>query len=207
MAFMTNLFGPSQPVTLRVLPAQDGTAWVDADKNGKIDDGDAYVVLQGRNSSGPVEFKQLQQAVQGSASDAEVAKKLGDFEGTDLVNGAMCFDMVSTFKQKQTFENKAGEVTLTLTPDENAPETDVQSQTETANGTLKLVRDADGVLRWEFPEPPAPPPPPEGAVTEATLVERDGVLHWLFPGEVPNDGDKIIGNADNAAENLLGKRS
>jgi len=206
MAFMTNMFGPSQPVTLRVLPAQDGTAWVDADRNGTIDDGDAYVVLQGRVDTKQVDFQQLQATVKSSASDAEVAARMGPYEGTDLINGPMCFDMVSTFKQTQTFENKAGEITLTLTPNEEAPDSPVQSQTQTEYGTISLVKDQDGVLRWQFPEPPAPPPPPEGAVTEATLVERDGILHWLFPGEVPADGDKVIGNADTAAENLS-KRS
>jgi hypothetical protein len=202
MAFLANILGPSQPVTLRVLPAQDGTAWVDADKNGKIDDGDAYLVLEGREGSPQVDFQRLQSVVTAPQNDAEVAAQLGDYEGTSIVNGSMCFDMVSTFRQTQTFENNNGEVTLTLTPNSEEKESPVQSQAETGIGTISLVKDKDGVLRWEFPEPPAPPPPPEGAVKEATLVERDGILHWLWPGEVPADGDKIMGTPDTIEENL-----
>lgn len=211
MAFLANILGPKQPVTLRVLTSQENTAWVDADNNGKIDDGDAYLVLEKRDGSEYVDFKDLKQALEGKGpqSDKQVCDELarqyhepeGTFAGTSIVNGSMCFDMVSTFKQSQEFKSENGEITLTLTPTEN--DTNIQGQATTAHGNISLVKGEDGVLRWQFPEPAPPPPPPENAVKEATLVERDGVLHWLFPGEVPNDGDKIIGNPDTAADNLL----
>ncbi len=151
-------------------------------------------MLEKRDGSEYVDFKDLKQALEGKGpqSDKQVCDELarqyhepeGTFAGTSIVNGSMCFDMVSTFKQSQEFKSENGEITLTLTPTEN--DTNIQGQATTAHGN-----------------PAPPPPPPENAVKEATLVERDGVLHWLFPGEVPNDGDKIIGNPDTAADNLL----
>ncbi|MBI3924004.1 MAG: hypothetical protein HY319_00535 [Armatimonadetes bacterium] len=214
---LSNIFGPQGPQRFQLLPSSDGAAWIDVDKNGRIDESDAYVSLKTPQGSENLDFADLMGVLKArpQATGAEVAADLGrlykeeGFQGTGVVNGGMCFDMLSEYRQKQTFELQGGKVFYTLEPDPNAPVQAYEEPAPSQEGTtqVSLVRDEDGVLRWKFPEPEAPPPLPPGAVTEATCVDRDGVLHWLFPGDVPEPGDTIIGNTDNFAENLAKRHS
>lgn len=203
MSSLTNLFGPQGPQRFPVLPATDGRAGLDADGNGAIDEGDAFLSLEGGQGQEYVDFQDLRQVLQGRTGEVPAEAVVADLDksyggagltGMAVINGSMNFDMISEYRQKQTFQVEGNQVFYTLTPDEQARY--AKAGEPVPEGEIRLVRDEHGVLRWETPEPPAPEPPAEGAVTEATLVERNGILHWLFPGEVPQAGDKIRGGAD-----------
>lgn len=203
MSSISNVFGPQGPQRFPVLPSSDGRAGLDTDGNGTIDDGDAYLSLKGTQGTEYVDFQDLQKALQGRTGQVPAEAVVADLDksyggagltGMGVISGSMNFDMLSDYRQKQTFDVEGSQLFYTLTPDENAPYEKVSGPVP--DGEIRLVRDEDGVLRWQTPEPPEPEPMPEGAVTEATLVERDGVLHWLFPGEVPQPGDQIRGNTD-----------
>jgi len=187
----SSIFGNQEPVRYEILN-KDGEAWLDVDRDSKIDDGDAYLTLNTAEHAEYVDFKDLKKVLAGSGpmSSEQLLQVLGeqygepDFQATGIVNGSMCFDMISVYRQKQTFEEKDGRLFLTLTPDPDAP-------------FQKYV-------------PPAPEPEPAvdpDALTEATCVERDGILHWLYPGEKLAPGDKVIGNTDNFVDNLTKRQA
>lgn len=198
MSSISNLFGPQGPQRYPVLASADGRAGLDADGSGVIDESDAYLTVNGERGQGYVEFQDLQKALEGRTGPVPAEAVVADLDktyggagltGMSVLNGNLCFDMISEYRQKQGFEVEGNQVFYTLTPDPDAPF--AKAGDPVPEGQVRLIRDEDGLLRWQYPEPPAPPPPAEGAVTEVTLVERDGILHWLFPGEVPEPGDKI----------------
>jgi len=189
------------------------------DRDGLIDENDAYLKLH--TQKGPEWLSQEDlmsalktlQADQKPVSDKAVVEQLKEqysdpsLVGLEIVNGSLNFEPLSTYRHQQTFHINGDQLEYTLQFDPTAP-LEKLADGRVVEGRLDsgatLVRNEDGVLLWEFPEPEAPPAPPENAVTVATLVERDGILHWLFPGEVPLEGDKIRGDADSSPEQLLG---
>ncbi|MBT9582877.1 hypothetical protein IV102_05980 [bacterium] len=187
------LTGNTTPQTYP-LRDKEGTAWVDVDKNGRIDDSDAYLTLETEKGAEYLDLKDVRQALQSLSKEGkpvsggelvdQLKKQYDDSTllGLGVVNGSFCFDMISTYRHQQTFSMRGEEVEYTLEFDPTLP-------TET----------------YQPAPPPEEAPLPQGAVSEPTCVDRDGILHWLFPGEVPQAGDKVIGNTENFAENL-GKR-
>ena len=212
------LTGNTSPQTYP-LRSREGVASIDVDRNGQIDESDAYLRLQTQQGPELLDHDDLlavlktlrahQQPTDAPAVVAQLREKYGDTSLVDLeiVNGAFNFEHLSTYRHKQTFQIKGEEIEFTLQFDPSAPLETLadgrQIEGKQDSGAM-LVRDQDGILNWVFPEPPAPPPPPANAVTEPTLVERDGMLHWLYPGEAPLPGDKIRGDANSSPEQLLG---
>lgn len=205
------LTGNTTPQVFRLKEHQE-QAGIDVNRDQKIDDSDAFLLLNTDKGTENVDLKDVRQALKSLAPDGKAVSAEILLEqlkaqyadpgllGFGISNGAFCFDMLSTYRHQQSFALKGEEIEYTLQFDPNAPlETFNPDQSE----GISLVRDQDGVLHWEFPTPPPPPPMPENAVKEATAVRRDGIIHWLFPGEVPEPGDEILGNPDTFAANLL----
>lgn len=218
---MINVFlGNTAPQTYKLI-SHEGAAWADVDKNQKADDSDAYLTLETRGGveyldhadlrQALAELKADQQPVDGQAVISQLKSQYNDpsLESLGVVNGSLNFDQLSTYRHTQSFQLRGDDIEYTLQFDPNAPLEAYQGNAEetviSKNESTILVRDKDGVLRWETPAAPAAPEPPANAVTEATLVQRDGILHWLFPGEAPLEGDKILGDVNTPAEQLLGK--
>ena len=213
MAFLSSAFGPQTPVKFEVLPSTRGDAWIDVEKNGRINESDAFLTLETTKGGENLDFQDLKKALTAFApgtkvSDKELVSALtkeykdDSLQGTGVVTGGMCFDLLSTYRQKQTFEVDGDKIFYTLTPDPDAPFEKLGGGEKIAGAAnVSLVKDADGILHWDIATPPAPAPDPD-AVKEAVCVERDGILHWVFPGEKLEAGDKVIGNTDTFADNI-----
>lgn len=218
---MINAFlGNTAPQTYKLI-SHEGTAWADVDKNQKADDSDAYLTLETRGGVEYLDHADLRQALrdlkadQQSVDDQAVIGQLKSqyndpsLQGLGVVNGSLNFDQLSTYRHAQSFQLRGDDIEYTLQFDPNAPLEAYQGNPDetvvSQNESTTLVRDKDGVLRWELPTAPAAPEPPANAVKEATLVQRDGILHWLYPGEVPSEGDKILGDVNTPADQLLGR--
>ncbi len=211
-----SIFDP-KPARLELLPSSKGHAGIDVDKNGKIDDSDAYLTLETNQGAGYVDFKDIQKALQGFKPGQEVTEQelvgalTRDYQddnlkidGTSVTQGPFCFDMLSSYRQKQTFQVDGDKIFYNLTPDPDAPYEQVgEGRKVMDNGTVSLVEDADGMVHWDYGTPPPAPAVDPQAVTEAVCVRRDGMLHWVFPGERLEPGDSVVGNTDNFAANLL----
>jgi len=178
------LTGNTTPTTY-TLRDKEGTAWLDVDNNQKIDESDAYLLLEGSKGAEYVDTQDLKAALLQLGADkkpvsdsqviAQLVKQYADdsLQSLGVVSGPFCFGMISTYRHKQSFQLDNDNLLYTLQFDPNAP-----------------------IQAYVPPAPQEPEPLPEGAVTEPTLVEREGILHWLYPGEVPQPGDGIQGSAD-----------
>ncbi len=195
----SSIFGSQGPVRYQVRPNQEGMAWRDVDKNGKIDDSDAYLDLKTTKGVEYLDFKDLKKVLEQRPKQevteetlvADLKKEYQDdsLQGTGVVNGSFCFDMVSDFKNDQTFNLDGDQIYYTLTPNPNKKAETAALPEGTAS--VSLVRDKDGLLSFQYDGPQAPPPP-ANAVTEAVCVRRDGLLHWVFPGEALQPGDEVF---------------
>lgn len=207
------LTGNTTPQVFRLKDHQE-QAGIDVNRDSQIDDHDAFLLLNTEKGSENVDLKDVRQALQtlapdGKAVSAEILLEQLKAQYADpgllgfgISNGAFCFDMLSTYRHQQSFALKGDEIEYTLQFDPNAP---LETYNPDSASGVSLVEDKDGVLHWEFPTPPPPPPMPENAVKEPTAVERDGVIYWLWPGDVPQEGDKILGNPDTFEANILKK--
>jgi hypothetical protein len=199
------LTGNTAPVTYTLRTKDEATAGIDTDRNGIIDDHDCYMTLRTSQGDELLDINDLRQALKSAGADQQpvddqvvinqLKRQYNDpsLEELGIVTGSFNFDFLSTYRHKQSFQLQGEEISYTLQFDPNAPLRSWDPQEQ--GGEAVLVRDQDGVLRWELPEAPEAPPLPEGAVTEVTQVRRDGVLHWLWPGDVPQAGDEIVGTA------------
>ena len=215
------------PVTY-TLKANDDVAWIDADRDGQVNEqNDSCIILESNQGPGYLVYSDLKAALSELGADKSAVDEKAvmrqlekqydgiEIESTTIKSDPYNFEGLSTYRNKQSFQLEGDEITYTLQFDPEAPLADYTGNDLPPGGKVEawngnggaLVRGTDGLLSWGFGSTPSAPEPPANAVKETTLVERDGLLHWVFPGEALLESDKFIGSGDNAGESLLNRHN
>lgn len=213
---LNSLTGSTTPKTYTLRAKENGAAGLDSDNNGTIDEYESFITLETTKATEALVLTDLRQALQSLGADkqsvddkavvAELTRQYDDpsLRELGIINGKFGFELLSTYRHKQSFSLEGEDIKYTLQFDPEAPTRSYEPERGSSD-QLILVKDAEGVLHWVSPEAPEPAPLPEGAVSEVTQVAREGVLLWLWPGEVPQPSDKVLGTAEEIEKQFFAK--